>query len=160
MSAAEYGSHKPLLTAVLEHFKPRTVLETGSGLHSTPLFLAHPIERLVSYENNAEWAMRTRTEDPRHELRWVEGNIVDHLPPLYGFDLIFIDDDPVGAREDTITYVMSQAPPLVVIHDIDYPPFFSRLKGRTAYIDSRQRPHTAVLSPATTKEFAAWLESQ
>lgn len=151
----EYGSHWHLLTEVVTHFKPKRILETGSGLYSTNLLLSFDIERLVSLENNPDWQRRPR--DPRHELRRVEGPVADSLPPLDDFDLVFVDDDPVVARERTIRRVLAEAPGLVVIHDADHDAYARIIKDRHKYVDKTHVPHTAVLHPTPNKEFDKWL---
>lgn len=152
---AEYGSHLHLLRAVFDHFKPRRVLETGSGRYSTAFFLAQDIDELASVENNSQWFRRS--EDPRHESVYVKGPVADALPPLDGFDLVFVDDDPVEDRERTIRLVLARAQGLVVIHDTEYEPYHMRIKNRPNYTDTGHRPHTTVLHPTESKEFAAWL---
>lgn len=139
----------------MEAFHPRRVLETGSGHYSTNLFLSYDIEALVSVENNPDWVIDT--EDPRHELRVVEGPVGSHLPPLDGFDLVFVDDDPVHAREWTISQVLDSAPGLVVIHDTDYFPFHRFIADRPNYTDLTRRPNTTVVHPQPSAEFDAWL---
>lgn len=109
-----YATHQMTLERLFEEYPIRTVLETGSGRFSTRMFLKQPIERLVSLENSRRWMKGTG--DPRHELRLVKGAMCDDLPKL-DFDLIFVDDDPLEGRVDTIAAVLSGAPRLVVVHD-------------------------------------------
>lgn len=154
---AEYGTHIPLLTEVFKAFKPKTVLECGSGLYSTRFFLNQPIKSLVSYENDPDWVWEAR--DPRHEVRTVKGPVVDHLPKL-DFDLVFVDDDPVDDRLNTITEVIERATGLVVIHDTDYPPFHKLIAGRPNHTDTTRSPNTTVIHPAPSKEFDSWLATR
>ena len=154
---AEYGTHLFLLGEVFDHFKPKTILECGSGRYSTAFFLSQPIDRLVSIENNPEWTFKP--SDPRHEVVSVEGPVVDHLPDL-GFDLIFVDDDPVDAREQTIAKVLAKATGLVVIHDTDYEPFHRQIAWRPNHTDTSRKPNTTVTFPQATKEFHSWLATR
>jgi hypothetical protein len=48
-----FGSHFPVLKAVLETFEVRGVIEIGSGLTSTPFFAQHGA--VTSLETNSKW---------------------------------------------------------------------------------------------------------
>lgn len=158
LETAAYASHWRLLTRLFHHFPIKRVLETGSGLYSTPLLLSFGIDRLVSIENNPDWALPTG--DPRHELIQVEGPIVDHLPDLDAFDLVFVDDDPVWERELTFRHVIEHATGLIVIHDSDHPVFNRWVTEWPHITDDQHDPHTAVLCPSGSKEFDAWRAMQ
>lgn len=153
MSRGEYSSHLPTLRRVLRDFPIKRVLETGSGLYSTAFFLARGVE-LVSIENNPDWGQPKR---PRHDFRLVDGPVWQHLPPLEGFDLIFVDDDPPEEREETLRRVLAAAPALVVAHDADHNKFDEILSGFAQYRDSSRKPHTAVLHPRPNERFEQWL---
>jgi hypothetical protein len=49
-----YGTHLPILQAVIEHFKVSSALEMGMGEWSTPLLCKH-LKRVVSVENSQEY---------------------------------------------------------------------------------------------------------
>jgi hypothetical protein len=48
------STHVPMIKMVLELYNPAFILELGTGLHSTPLFLAHKCSRIF-VENDIEW---------------------------------------------------------------------------------------------------------
>ena len=151
---SSYATHFHLLLDVMLSFRPRTILETGSGLYSTGFFLGFDIDKLVSLENNPEWARKH--DDPRHRLIKVKGNIADHLPDLTGYDLVFVDDDPIDARAETLRRVLGKARGLVVVHDTDDGRIHPFIGGRANHTDFHQ-PNTSVVCPARSKEFVEWL---
>jgi len=57
-----WGSHLPVLTAVLEVLRPQSALECGCGIFSTPLLRRVP--RLHSIEHSAGWARAVRGRYP------------------------------------------------------------------------------------------------
>jgi hypothetical protein len=117
--SADYGSHLPVLEAVVGLIKPRSVLELGGGLHSTPFFLSQPLERLVSVETDPKW--RRRIADLGDSRLRVHTNL-DYLKrdSLAGFDLIFIDDGTCAEdRESSIRWVLGQKRPPTIIHDAE-----------------------------------------
>jgi predicted O-methyltransferase YrrM len=139
--ADDYASHLPVLKAVCGLVRPLTVLELGSGLHSTPFFLSLPIKRLVSVESDPEWALRVAGEciDTRLSIR----TDYDDLYPA-DFDLVFIDDGKSAAeREFSIGWVLGDRHPPTVIHDAEvYATVISELA--TNYAVMPTKPETAV----------------
>lgn len=124
------GSHVPILKALAAEFKPRRILELGSGLNSTPLFLDHTVfgsvEFVQSIENDESWfgIVNNAVSDDRFSYHLIEGEVA----PIAGqldigaFDFIFCDDSrSAGERVATITaiapFVHSDA--LCVIHDYE-----------------------------------------
>lgn len=152
---SSFATHVPLLTDVMLSFGPKRILETGSGLYSTGFFLSFNIDRLVSVENNPDWF--TEQTDDRHELICVEGRVVDGLPDLSQFDLIFVDDDPVSDRCRTVDFVLSEARCPVVIHDTSDARLHGFVSSRPNHTDVRA-PYTSVVDPSESKEFAEWLD--
>lgn len=152
--SSSYATHYQALLRVFLRFRPRTILETGSGRYSTRLLLAFDIDRLVSVENDRDWYLETG--DPRHELIWATGRVVDALPDLSDFDLVFVDDDPIEERQKTIRKVLAEAPGLVVIHDTNDPSIHDLIARRPNYTDPTP-PTTTVLHPRRNKEFRRWL---
>jgi hypothetical protein len=112
-----YASHLKVLTTVLNTYKPKRVLEYGSGKYSTPLFLARPhVEKLTVVETDFIWRRELvyNNHDPRMTVL-VEGN-----PPPASYDLVFIDDGvDLDHRCRTIRAVLSRPHPVVVIHDAE-----------------------------------------
>lgn len=153
--ASSYATHIPLLTDVMVSFGPKRILETGSGLYSTGFFLSFNIDRLVSVENNPDWVKDWK--DLRHDLELVEGRVVDHLPDLAAFDLIFIDDDPVDARVKTVDFVLANASCPVVIHDTSDARLHGFIDGRPNHTDTN-KPYTTIVDPSDSKEFRSWLD--
>ena len=143
----DYGSHIPILKAVLRSTNPKRVLEYGAGEHSTAWILSHPgVETVVSYEPDDDWRAKIRdVHRDDHRLRFTKSK--DHCP--VNFDLIFIDDGTKQAdRLETIEHVLSQAHPTVVIHDADVPAYLDAI-GRLSddFSVFPTNPDTAVVAP-------------
>lgn len=138
----DYASHLPVLKAVCGLIRPWSVLELGSGLHSTPFFLGLPVFHLVSIETDPEWRERIGREfrDSRLSLR----SGYDDLHPM-NFDLVFIDDGTSAAeREFSIRWVLGQKHPVTVIHDAEvYATVIEELAPDHAVIPTK--PETAVV---------------
>jgi hypothetical protein len=50
-----WSTHSPMNKALIELFNPRLIVEMGTGLHSTPLFLESAAEKLFFIENDSQW---------------------------------------------------------------------------------------------------------
>lgn len=125
--ARDYGSHVPVLRAIIGSVQPTCVLEFGCGLHSTPLFLESPrLSRIVSVEPDPEWRQKValHCDDDRLVLR-PDRQVVPEC-----FDLVFIDDgQQVAEREETIRLVLGRRNhPPVVIHDADVPEYLAAIE--------------------------------
>jgi hypothetical protein len=128
-----YATHLPVLLALARLLDVKRVLEFGCGDFSTGTFLdrrAFPkLERLESYENDAEWAKRVRDaaqDDPRLDLRVTRGAIADaaKAAAIEDFDLILVDDSiEAPLRIATLTTVAQRRPmrAAVVVHDFELP---------------------------------------
>jgi predicted O-methyltransferase YrrM len=146
------ATHVPVLTAIPRLRPVRRVLELGSGLFSTALFLNRTcfpdLQAIESYENHPHWATTVRDglgSDPRLRLHLVEevATAVAGLN-LEDFDLILVDDSATGPeRTRTIETVARRAPAraVVVIHDFEYPPY------RQASASFRHRFRIAGVNP-------------
>jgi hypothetical protein len=154
---SSYATHFHALLDVMVCFGPKRVLETGSGYYSTGFFLSFNIEKLVSIENDREWVRNY--DDPRHRVIQPKGPIAENLPDLGGFDLVFVDDDPVDGRAETLKAVLAKAPGLVVVHDSDDGRLHKYIGGRPNHTDFHQ-PNTTVVCPSRSKEFAEWLATR
>lgn len=123
-----YATHLPILVAISKVCDIRRVLELGSGVYSTPLYLDRAIfpnlVSLVSLENEPEWGatvLATAGSDSRLDLRLVTA-IAPAIPEsLDEYDLIFVDDSRTSAeRSATIREVIRRRPTgLVAIHDFE-----------------------------------------
>ena len=138
-----YASHLPVLQMMLGLVKPKRVLELGCGSHSTPLFLQAGV-KLTSLETDEEWFMKAEGYGD-FDVRLVE-DVVESLPLLTDFDLVFIDNsDNETDREKAIRAVLSQDHPVTVIHDAEYPLYRAAIEEAKNYmIFSDLVPHTAV----------------
>lgn len=74
-SGYEWATHQPMIKAVMELYKPAFVLELGSGVYSTPLFLEYGVE-FMTIENNKDWIEKIKEEFPiepiLHELKDID----------------------------------------------------------------------------------------
>lgn len=133
ISSDPYSTHMPALVALGVIFKPRQILEYGSGINSTRLFLnnkAFPeLSTLKSFENYPEWYKTVSDvvgNDSRIIYKLVEGQMSNHvfLDDVKDADLIFIDDSyHASDRAATIAAVLKCNPNLCVIHDFENFPY-------------------------------------
>jgi len=104
-----WGSHLPLLKAVMEVLKPKTAVECGSGNYSTPILSAGCGPGFTSIEHDPAWANRMRRawpdvrilcdEIPLCERRYLKRGQLEQVEVLYAtyaammtsFDLLFVD---------------------------------------------------------------------
>jgi len=124
-----HATHLPVLIGMSKRLEIRKVLEFGSGINSTLLFLnrkAFPkMEEIVSYENNLEWfnvVKQKTTPDLRVKLHYYNGKMKDcaNAEAIANYDLIFIDDSTTAHdRAETIKEVLKQNPKLAIIHDFE-----------------------------------------
>lgn len=123
----DYGSHLPVLKALLAQHQPKQILELGAGLHSTPAFLSRPeVVRVVSVEPDREW--RQIVSQACQDERLVLRPTLDVDPK--DFDLVFIDDGVnLNQRLETINRVLQPDHPLTVIHDADVPEYLTAIEG-------------------------------
>jgi hypothetical protein len=50
-----WSTHLPLLKSLVEVAKPKVVVELGTGMHSTPIFLNSGAERMIFIDNDKAW---------------------------------------------------------------------------------------------------------
>jgi len=74
-----WGSHQPILKAVLEVLKPSSVVECGCGNYSTPL-LRSSVSQLLTLEHDVSWAHRIMKDFPEEHNKhhWKIYNISGH----------------------------------------------------------------------------------
>ena len=153
----DYATHIPILIGLARLREIRNVLEFGCGNYSTLTFLnrgAFPhLQRLLSIENDAEWAetlCKTAKDDTRWRLYLVEGEICDSVAQLdlEAFDLILIDDSKTSAqRAATIRNVVGKQPqhPWIVIHDFEVEEYQRSASGfRQRYRFKAYNPDTGL----------------
>lgn len=150
-----YASHIEFLKT--QGGEASRVLELGSGLHSTPLFLnreffPHVIE-VRSVEHIQVWADRVAEicqGDTRLNLVVVPEPIEDYLRTidLEDFDLIFVDNSECWQnRVKTIEYLGEHVVTSeVIIHDFEHKFYQDAARAFTSKIvDTTQTPHTAAM---------------
>lgn len=130
-STNPYATHIPLFIGLGRILNARSVLELGSGLYSTGLFLNQDIfpqlTSVRSIENDSVWAaemIKAFHGVPRVELVQIGGQVSDyvHSQTRLDYDLIFIDDSTEAIdRAATIRAVVEKAPhnAVIVIHDYE-----------------------------------------
>ena len=133
-------SHVQVLLWLARQYPIRTVLELGPGDISTPVFLREfpHLTRLVSLEDNVEYAIGLVYEDPRWELKIVPSVSEAVAVCDLDYDLILVDNDTtVSGRVQTIRTLADRVPRgFVVIHD------FERVEYREASVPF---PHRLVI---------------
>lgn len=163
-----YGSHIPILISIMNNFNIRSVLETGSGLNSTMIFLEkyNGIEILHSVENDFSWFKKMRNiTSSFSNYKLTHTLAIDNYLSVFLsnnlYDLIFIDDScDYEDRIRTIEICLSKEFDTYIIHDYDYKPY--RLKVESMIRFSKEKyyieivhsfyPHTAVI----TKDFSIY----
>ena len=69
----EWSTHIPLLKSLTEVMQPKLIVELGTGLHSTPIFLQSTAEKLYFIDNDQAWLSRiqeSNTFDNRCTVRY------------------------------------------------------------------------------------------
>jgi|SRR3970040_1458424 len=127
-------SHIPILVMVALLFKPKRVLELGTGLISTPIFIDRQIfseiEEFTTIENGPEEWFKTCKQafgelQLPYTLKYVPGQLMSEIVlgmDLTGYDLILIDDSTeLHHRAATIKAVFSKVAQntIVLIHDFE-----------------------------------------
>lgn len=145
----DHASHIPFLVGLGAYYPIRTVVEFGSGLYSTPLFLnlkAFPkLDCLISSEPDAKWRDKIyEVTGPDKRL-----DLLSKDPDLLVFafiDLIFIDNGPEQHKIETIRWIAEQsAGPIVVVHDAETATYRSEIdKFQTKFVSEKFNPGTAI----------------
>jgi hypothetical protein len=124
-------THLPVLLALRLLRPVKRVLELGAGEYSTLAFLDRQcfpeLERLVSFENDSQWAERVQQMaqgDNRLCLKLKSGLMAKAVAEekLHQYDTIFLDDSRcVAERCQTIQTVAAMRPEqaVIVIHDFE-----------------------------------------
>jgi len=105
--------------SVLYEFNIHSILEFGSGF-STIRFAEHPIiQKIVSYDENEDWAQCLREQefpaDTKVEIRsWDRVQIKEKLTI---FDLAFVDGPAQGQNREMSTKIASEHAMYVLVHD-------------------------------------------
>lgn len=121
-----YSTHTPVLISIPKVFEIRRVLEFGSGLFSTKVFLStiYPnVEVVISYECDVAWAeiMNQQVKDPVRYFLFCESEketIKNHqnTPSIFQWDLIFIDGKTGHGRVEFLKASVDKSK-IIVIHD-------------------------------------------
>lgn len=142
----------------VERFRPRTVLEWGSG--GSTIWFAGICQRLVSVEDDAGWHAAVSASLPtglgnRVELRLLT-NEQDYLSGIYAFgasrpDLILIDGSwRVACLEASLSSL--KAGSFVVVHDSNHPDIMQALNRKAGEFCRQDR-----FGPCYgVKNFRAW----
>lgn len=136
-----WGSHLPVLKAVLEVLQPQSAVECGSGDFSTPHLLSVP--RLHTIEHDPGWALkmeskypsppyhkwtvqRFRAKNPTRISELPEGeyqvikNFYEDMAEAEGsFDLLFVDT--FTACRVPATVALGQKARWIILHDLEPP---------------------------------------
>jgi predicted O-methyltransferase YrrM len=136
-----FASHVPVLIALANIVRPKSVLELGSGLYSTGTFLNRSLfpelEHLDTWEDDPTWIRtikQTLGGDSRLELHTAQAPIHKSITGvvLSQYDVIFIDDSKQDEdRAQTISTVVANRTSrnVIVIHDFEKPCYRSASAG-------------------------------
>lgn len=75
----KWSSHKPVLLAALDLFKPRLILELGVGNFSTPVLIDSPADRTIHVENDGSWLAMVQEQHGDH----TGSEFMHHSLPFY-----------------------------------------------------------------------------
>jgi|LakMenE18May11ns_1017448.scaffolds.fasta_scaffold9436452_2 hypothetical protein len=119
----EWGSHIPVITKVLDRLQPKTILELGSGDHSTIVFHSYvtgvPGRSLVTLDNDLTWIEGLAWQrNAQHEIRYVPDWDPKHHDGYY--DLIFIDQAPEETRWQISLEWAATHCTVAMVHDENY----------------------------------------
>lgn len=135
-----WGSHQPVLKAVLEVLKPNSAIECGCGDYSTPFLQKVP--KLITIEHDSRWAEKMRVQYPLSTHRWLIKTFnaknptrIDELPAgefkkicdyyenlekdFDAFDLLFVDTFTV-CRVPAV-FSLGGISEYIIIHDLEPP---------------------------------------
>jgi hypothetical protein len=160
-SQEPYATHVPILVGVAAAFKPKRLIEFGSGSFSTLSFLDNvafgSLEEVQSYENNKEWFEQVQKKLPdnsRVDLQFFPGDMHRAIAgaDVAAADMIFIDDSPAPTPEERVKTVKEVSKlcgqrPVVVLHDYDI------LKLR---LGARNFEHLVVFDAFNPQSCAVW----
>lgn len=128
-----WGSHIPLLSAVLEILKPKTAVECGCGNYSTPLLASAC--NLISIEHDCDWGNKINEQFPEVEFiidaiplcerRFLKEGELDKIEALYSsyisklnpFDLLFVDT--VACARVVAFNTLRNLTQWIIVHDTD-----------------------------------------
>lgn len=121
----EYGTHLPILDAILGPHPPGVALEFGMGLNSTSRLLRHS-RLLFSVEHNPAWYDRTLKSLRKEHfpgvhapILWPTESVEDFLDQTHGlqFDVALVDG-PGASRVACARALMGRAR-FIVLHDTE-----------------------------------------
>lgn len=124
-----YGSHAPVLSALLVRSPEGPVIEFGAGFGSTPMLHATCVSRgvrLYTADSERSWleTFEKRLAGPLHSFHHVPDWLAWDGPDLEPFWWIaFVDNGPAETRVANILRVANKAK-YVVVHDTNMPGFY------------------------------------
>lgn len=163
------SSHLAVLSEIANFIKVEEVLELGTGVLSTSLFLNtqyYPdLIILDSYENNEAYfnTMRGKFSDCRLFLELTNLSIADAVEPLslVNYDLCLIDDSTtIEERSKTIQVVTAKCTDtiLMVIHDFEHQAYINAVNPNLNVNSIKAiLPHTALV---WSKDSIVWSETK
>lgn len=111
-----YDSHEPLLRHLVEDLGLKTVLELGSGKHSTPMFVSLGVS-LTTVEPSQEWANKVSRSNPGLPIHVTSALQFVKESSDY-FDMAFVDSNPANERAACVQELLGKVR-MVVAHDTE-----------------------------------------
>jgi hypothetical protein len=164
-----WGSHRPIIKAIMEYYNPTGVMELGCGIYSTKAFSKYKIP-IISFEEDDDWAMfmRNQIENKRLKIihldlrkynisvgtpyKQIKNEIIDECVEFYytlydpSLELLFIDN-VVGLRSRILTKMYEKFK-YIIFHDTEDKAYKYVIpqSPNYKYIDCNYLiPHTGVL---------------
>ena len=66
-----WGSHKPVLQAIMEVLNPQSVVECGCGGYSTPIIERYA-KSIISIEHDVAWSKKQKAISKHIDHAWIE----------------------------------------------------------------------------------------
>lgn len=124
-----YATHLPIVDFLLDHMKPKRVLEWGMGFYSTPLLIEKTRDQVCSIETTSEeWYKKIHDKyslNPTFSMRseFSENGALEILPNIgENWDLVFNDGDTFSRH--IIAQMAQYWNTVIVSHDTQEKQYF------------------------------------
>lgn len=117
MSNDLYGTHAPILKAILGNFPHGVILEDGGGFYSTPIFLSSSAHTVITVEEDEKWRSELKKKfdsSPNWRIKdqW-SNNFFGVFP-----NLVFVDGER-ETRTERANQAFKAEVPIVIVHDTE-----------------------------------------
>ena len=147
-TASAWDSFKSTLLSIMDHIKPRNILEYGPGISTKIMDSYGFVESIDSVEHDEAWYEKYRNNFTPRVFMILEQDlekyptVISHIGRYY--DLIFIDG---RERERCLDYAPKILKPngIILLHDSERPAYKSYI-DKYSYVFFTDNGHTVVLT--------------